>query len=227
MDSKALLFDIYGPFYRSKHLLRSYSCPHHHRVPSWHLPSSIGALKDRVPRNTSAWSDRSKRTVICHKSQLGSTLSAADYLFRIKRALNTSSKEYTCCGITSSDFAFTYKYAQAANLYFRTTQGWPLGLRWVAYDIINIAYRGNHPEHANDLDEHDTIDWVVVFAALKAAWPQLKSLPKKTRHSARPSKKKGTNWRHSSQGPRHVPHFPDSLEGLHHVPFHYIQTAFM
>ena len=105
MNSKALLFDIEGPFYRSKHLLCSYSHPHCHRVPSWHLPSSIGALKDWAPRNMSAWSDRSKRTVIHHKSQLGSTLSAADYLFRIKRVLNTSSKEYAHCGIIKSDHA--------------------------------------------------------------------------------------------------------------------------
>ena len=41
-----------------------------------------------------------KRTVIRHKSQLESTLSTADYLFRIKRALNTSSKEYARCGVT-------------------------------------------------------------------------------------------------------------------------------
>ena len=28
------------------------------------------------------------------------TLSTADYLFRINRVLNTSSKEYACCGVT-------------------------------------------------------------------------------------------------------------------------------
>ena len=44
----------------------------------------------------------------------------------------------------------------------------------MAYDIIDIAYRGSHPEHANDLNEHNTADWPVVVAALKAAQPQLK-----------------------------------------------------
>ena len=71
-----------------------------HRVPSCHLSSSIGTLKDQAPRNRFAWSSRLKWTAKHHKGQLGSTLSAADYLFRFKRLLNTSSKNYTHCSIT-------------------------------------------------------------------------------------------------------------------------------
>jgi hypothetical protein len=54
-----------------------------------------------------------------------------------------SNKENRKCfiyNLTPSNFAFTYIHARVANLYFGMIQGWPLGLRWVAYDIIDIAY---------------------------------------------------------------------------------------
>ena len=91
LSSKHLSLTLRVPSHSLKHLLHPYSHLHCHRIPSHHLSSSIGALKDQAPRNTLTWSSWLKWIVKHHKSQLGSTLSAADYLFRIKRVLNTSS----------------------------------------------------------------------------------------------------------------------------------------
>jgi Chromo (CHRromatin Organisation MOdifier) domain len=47
----------------------------------------------------------------------------------------------TVYDLSSSDFAFVYKYAKAAHLFFRTTRGWPLGLGTFSFDILDIAHQ--------------------------------------------------------------------------------------
>jgi hypothetical protein len=79
----------------------------------------------------------------------------------------------TVYDLSSNDFAFVYKYAKAAHLFFRTTRGWPLGLGSFSFDVLDITHRRLCPEHANDLDEHDNADWASVYHALKAAQRQL------------------------------------------------------
>jgi hypothetical protein len=79
----------------------------------------------------------------------------------------------TVYDLSSGDFAFVYKYAKAAHLFFRTTRGWPLSLGSFSFNILDIAHRRLCPEHANDLDEHDNADWASVYHALKAAQGQL------------------------------------------------------
>jgi hypothetical protein len=79
----------------------------------------------------------------------------------------------TIYDLSSSNFAFVYKYAKAAHLFFRTTCGWPLGLGSFSFDVLDIAHRRLCPEHANNLDEHDNADWANVYHVLKAAQGQL------------------------------------------------------
>jgi hypothetical protein len=79
----------------------------------------------------------------------------------------------TVYDLSSGDFAFVYKYAKAAHLFFCTTRGWPLGLGSFSFDVLDIAHRCLCPEHANDLDEHDNADWANVYHALKAAQGKL------------------------------------------------------
>jgi hypothetical protein len=79
----------------------------------------------------------------------------------------------TVYDLSSNDFAFVYKYAKAAHLFFRTTHSWPLGLGSFSFDVLDIAHRRLCPEHANDLDEHDNADWASVYHVLKAAQGQL------------------------------------------------------
>jgi hypothetical protein len=79
----------------------------------------------------------------------------------------------TIYDLSSSDFTFIYKYAKAANLFFRTTHGWPLGLGSFSFDILDIAHQRLCPEHANDFNEHNNADWASVYHALKAAQGQL------------------------------------------------------
>jgi hypothetical protein len=79
----------------------------------------------------------------------------------------------TVYDLSSSDFAFVYKYVKAAHLFFRTTRGWPLGLGTFSFDVLDITHRRLCPEHANDLDEHENADWANIYHALKAAQGQL------------------------------------------------------
>jgi hypothetical protein len=79
----------------------------------------------------------------------------------------------TIYDLSSGDFTFVYKYAKAANLFFRTTHGWPLGLGSFSFDVLDITHQRLCPEHANDLDKHDNADWASVYHALKAAQGQL------------------------------------------------------
>jgi hypothetical protein len=46
----------------------------------------------------------------------------------------------TVYDLSSGDFAFIYKYAKAAHLFFRTTRGWPLGLGTFSFDVLDIAH---------------------------------------------------------------------------------------
>src|SRR5580693_1922482 len=79
----------------------------------------------------------------------------------------------TVYNLSSSNFAFVYKYAKAAHLFFRTMRGWPLGLGSFSFDVLDIAHRRLCPKHANNLDKHDNADWASVYHALKAAQRQL------------------------------------------------------
>jgi hypothetical protein len=46
----------------------------------------------------------------------------------------------TVYDLSSGDFAFVYKYAKAAHLFFRTTCGWPLSLGSFSLDVLDIAH---------------------------------------------------------------------------------------
>jgi hypothetical protein len=86
---------------------------------------------------------------------------------------NKENRRTTIYDLSSSNFAFIYKYIKAAHLFFHTTCGWPLRLGSFSFDILDIAHRQLCPEHADDLDEHDNADWVSIYHALKAVQRQL------------------------------------------------------
>jgi hypothetical protein len=79
----------------------------------------------------------------------------------------------TVYNLSSSNFAFVYKYAKAAHLFFRITHGWPLRLGSFSFDILDIAHQQLCLEHANNLNEHDNADWVSIYHTLKSAQGQL------------------------------------------------------
>jgi hypothetical protein len=80
----------------------------------------------------------------------------------------------TIYNLSSSDFAFIYKYAKATHLFFHATHGWPLGLGSFSFNVLDIAHQRLCPEHANDLNKHDNADWVSIYHALQSAQGQLK-----------------------------------------------------
>jgi hypothetical protein len=86
---------------------------------------------------------------------------------------NKGNRRTTVYDLSSSNFAFVYKYTKAAHLFFHTTHGWPLGLGTFSFNILDIAHRRLCPEHANNLDKHDNADWASIYHALKSVQGQL------------------------------------------------------